>query len=273
MGDGRLERHEVFVAAAVLGAHAGARGTGFRQRDVKFLIELFSNWVECALRGHSLQIQNTQVLRYLEALAAGGFARRLAKKEGYPSYKLTREGLVELLERLVDREGEVDREEFFFLYYFLRRLKLQIDALLRGDRRPLPYSLRLKVEELLDIKRLLAGEIERATVELKKLQYRMEDAGRTAELVKNGLKNGKSVPTLILEVERLYPFELNTQISLSELIREIPEELRSWELMDGNARRIEEIWTPCYNLLRSYIEELRRLLKLHEEAEHSVRVE
>ena len=65
MSDSRFERNQLFVATAVVAAHANVSKGGFRQRDVKFWIELFSNWVESALPAEVLEVQNNQILRYI----------------------------------------------------------------------------------------------------------------------------------------------------------------------------------------------------------------
>ena len=112
--DSLVERSEIFFATATVGAHANASKSGFRQRDVKFLIELFSNWVESSLGTFSIPVQNTQVSRYLSGLADEGYARRISRK-GRPTYRLTRIGLIELISRIVERNYISQKEEFFFL--------------------------------------------------------------------------------------------------------------------------------------------------------------
>lgn len=258
MGDGRFARHEIFVATAVVGAHANAGPKGFRQRDVKFLIELFSNWVECALRFHVLPVQNTQVLRYIEGLVGEGYARRIARRS-HPYYRLTRTGLIQLLARLIDREGEVHREEFFFLYYFIKNYKPRLEALVKSEGKQFPHALKAELDGLLDTDALVRGEIKEAEKELVKLDKRMADAAATSAYVARKVSEGVPLTQVVDEVEELYPYDLNSQRPISELIASIPEDSRLWELQVGNTKRTEEIWKPCRALLEAYLRELRAL--------------
>ncbi|MCB0340460.1 MAG: hypothetical protein KDD53_12690, partial [Bdellovibrionales bacterium] len=93
-----LERYEVFICSALLAAHSSGEENGFRQRDIKFYMGLFSNWLETSLPGDMLEVQQTQILRYLENLVSEGFARKLSRGQ-LPVYRLTRTGLVEITSR------------------------------------------------------------------------------------------------------------------------------------------------------------------------------
>ena len=63
MKDNLLNRYGVLVAPAILGAHASAPdGIGFRQRDVRWLLECFVNWTESAFG--EFELKNTQIHRY-----------------------------------------------------------------------------------------------------------------------------------------------------------------------------------------------------------------
>ena len=86
--------------AAAIAAHARFSSRGFRQKDLRFLLELFWNWVESAMVGPSIAIQNVQIARYLDTLAQEGFAKRLAGGKS-PRYRLTRVGLLECLGQIV----------------------------------------------------------------------------------------------------------------------------------------------------------------------------
>ena len=109
-----LGRHRVLFDAAAIGAHARFSTRGFRHIDLRFLVELFSNWLECALEGPSLAVENTQIARYLAGLAQEGLAKQLGG-QAQPRYRLTRVGLVENLTGLVNRLQWWPIEEFFFV--------------------------------------------------------------------------------------------------------------------------------------------------------------
>ena len=104
-------------------------------------------------------------------------------------------------------------------------------------------------------------EIENAEKELNKLQIRIRDALATSRLASDWAKKGKTLEETIEEAERLYPYELNSQKPLTELMQSIPPEVRAWELHTGNARRVEDIWQPSRGLLREYIAALKKLIQ------------
>ena len=113
-----LDRYETFVSCAVLGAHVNGRARGFRQNDVRFMIEVFTNWVESAEENPSLPVQNTQISRYLDNLIDEGFARAVSEKS-FPRYRLTRTGVIEMMSRIVHRPYFNQREHFYFVFYFI----------------------------------------------------------------------------------------------------------------------------------------------------------
>ena len=250
--DSRLDRYETFVATATIGAHANSGGEGFRHRDVKFLIELFSNWVEVALEGGVLQVQNTQVARYIGALVRDGCLRQTSRRRR-PAYRLTRLGLIELTSRVVGRTYLGNREQFFFVYYFIRNYGPRIVELVRAEGKLFPAPLRLELDALLDARAFVERERERARRELASLDERIHDGRRSAALVSSYLRNNRTLEEAIAEVERRFPYELNSQKPLSELSSEIPVDLRRWEFETGIRLRAEEVFAPTKTLLMSYL--------------------
>ncbi len=258
--DALLHRYRVFVLAATIAAHAntptGSNAT-FRQRDVRFYIELFSNWMETALGAFSLPVQNTQVQRFLTSLVAEGYARRVERGR-HPGYRLTRTGLIELTAQMARGSVEVGRWQFLFLFYFIKNYRQRIVDLVRREGQQFPPALRLELESHLDAQALVERELKSVEVELKRLNTRIEDARQVSELLRT--RAGKApFPELVREIERLYPYELNNQKPLHELIAGLPEELGAWELQHGAALRAKELWQPGKRLLQAYQAELRSL--------------
>lgn len=255
--DSLIRRQELFVAAAVIGAHANSAGEGFRQRDVRFLIDLFSNWVEISVRDVSSLVQNTQVQRYINVLVKEGFARKISRAK-HPSYRLTRVGLVELLSRIRERRWS-EREHFFFLYFFVRCYGPRIAELIRLEGSQFPSALKSEVEDLIDSTAIVKREMSDAERDLERFDERIKDALMTADLVSKRKKRGQSLEESVREAERLYPYELNSQKPLHELIGWIPEAFQEWELTEGNIRRAEDIWRSQRSIQLQYIEQLKRL--------------
>lgn len=258
--DAVLHRYEIFFAAAAIAAHASLSETGFRQRDVRFLIELFTNWVDLAAVSENVILNNTQIQRYLDSLCWEGYARKITR-EKIPKYRLTRIGLLELLSRLSHRTGPARPQHFFFLYYFLCNYRSRLIDLIRQEGKQFPSALRIEIESLLDHKRVLREEIKRADLEQKKWEERSREALKSAQLAAQLF--GKNVPLAeaVQKIEKLYPYELNSQKPLSELIAAIPEEMAAWELAVGNKHRVEQLYGPSRGMISAYRDLLLKLDK------------
>lgn len=253
-----FKRYEIFVAAAAIAAHANWGARGFRQRDLRFLIELFTNWVEGSLAGGEIALNNTQVLRYLESLAAEGYAKVLSRQK-QPRYRLTRLGLLELLTRLSNRPRGGRPEHFFFLFYFLSCYAPRITELIKAEGKHFPSAMRIEIEALLDYGRLLEEEVRKTQLELRKLEERISDSTQSSRLATKLFAQGAAMEEVVAELEKKYPYELNSQKPLSELFADIPPDIGRWELELGNTRRVTHLWLPTKQLLRSYLDALRTL--------------
>lgn len=259
--DSLFKREELFVSSAVIAAHAQNVDEGFRQRDVRFFIELFSNWVESVLDDLTLTLSNTQVSRYINELVDEGFSRQISRKK-QPKYRLTRIGLIELLSRLVEKDYVRQPEYFFFLYYFIANYGPRLKALIESEGRKFPPAMRIEVETMLDVDALVGNQLANAERELKKLDERIRDASQASKLAAELLSKGLDNRVVQQEVERKYPYELNSQKPLTELLSSLSEEHSRWELEVGSLRRVEHIWLPARTQLLSYIQVLKRLKQL-----------
>ena len=255
-----LHRYEVFFAAGAIAAHASSPEAGFRQRDVRFLIELFTNWVDMAAASETLLLNNTQIQRYLDALCWEGYARKISR-EKIPRYRLSRIGLVELLSRLSFRSGPVHPQHFFFLYYFLRNYRGRLIDLIRKEGKQFPSAMRIEIEALLDHERVLKEEMKRADLECKKWEERSREAMKSAQLAGQLFQRGVPIAEAVQKIEKLYPYELNSQKPLSELIASIPEDIAQWELETGNKHRVMQLYNPSKEMLAAYRATLQKLEK------------
>lgn len=258
--DSLLSRYEVFVSTAVVAAHTSAKGSGFRQRDVRFFIELFTNWVELQLPNRALTVQNTQVQRYLNSLSEDGFLRKLSRGK-HPVYRLTRVGLLELVSRAVMPKQPLGREHFYFLAYYVRHYRPLIEALIKSEGRQFPYALKIELDALFDLEALLGREIERVKQAIKFLEIRVSDNLALSKMAEEMNRRGAKEEEVLKEIERLYPYEFNSQKSFSELILELPEGMRRWELEGGAKFRALQIWRPMCEDLKAYLAELTAMPK------------
>lgn len=254
-----LSRQELLVTAATLAAHSTAQGNAFRQKDVLFLFDLFSNWCKSGMWEEEQKYQNTQLARFLDQLAKDGYAKR-NKDKSRPSYRLTRNGLVELLFRITNRE-RANPEQFLFAHYFIKNYKDRLITLVQEEGKLFPAALKLELYALLDDGALLASEIARVMKVKLRMQERVSEATETSKLAEVCLRKGMNIEETIRMIEKEHPYELNNQRPLSDLIGSIPPEQRIWEINKGATYRSKQIWSPMLVVIGSYERALRELEK------------
>jgi len=257
-----LNRYELFAAAGVIAAHATAIGdpgvVSFRQRDVRFLFQLFANWTEKIIGSSSVPLKNTQILRYLEALVEQGFLKADRSKK-QPEYRLTRAGLLELVSRIVQKREENLPDQTYFLCYFLKSYRDRLLQVAASEGATFPESLRLELESLLDVKALLKQEISRLNHDIAKLSERVTGSMEAGDLAGRLYRDGAPHSEIVKTMEKRFPYELNSQKPLSELLAEIPPALAKWELEVGNKARAQLLWQPSVALLIAHRDQLVRL--------------
>jgi hypothetical protein len=254
-----VDRLEIFMASATLAAHASFFEEGFRLRDIRFFVELFLNWSE-DVESATHALQNTQLARFLSTLTENGFAKRSSKRS-VQLFRLTRLGLLELLNRIIASKNVFHPSTALFRICFIKSYRPRLQALVEREGAHFPHSLRVELGALLDVDTLVAHEISRVERALKRAEQRIEDALKTSALTKNRLAAGIPFSEVVREVEERYPYELNTMKPLEELIASIAPDQRQWELEDGNLIRAETIWKPQRALLQSLLAQLRAMVK------------
>ena len=123
-----------------------------------------------------------------------------------------------------------------------------------------PPQLQQKVSALLDY-RDLASRVKRDILaRLARLDERMEFAEKSSALVAASKELGLPFPQIAKELERKFPYALNSQKPLSQLLGELPESQRVWEVLHGNLRRVEQIWRPLRVALEQQVTIIESLL-------------
>ena len=252
-----IEQHEPLFLAAVLAAEASAEDAGFRQRDVRFFAELFENWLDTRGGEQRAAIHNTQIQRQLEALNGVGWARSTGRKP--PRFRLTRLGIGDLLRRLAQRTSFARLEEFFFVFHFLDAYGPHLrEMAARGARRS--PALTREIDQLVDPRQLVARERERTREQLTRLEQRIDDARQTSELARALFARRMPLSEVIAGVEARFPYELNSQKPLRELLGSFPEPWRAPELVEVSRQRAEQLWGAQRALLRAYDQLLLELV-------------
>ncbi len=254
----------LIFASAALGAELKGDEKGFRLKDVRFLIELFSNWLESVPSAAVPVVHNTQVMRYMEALVREGYARRV--RGTWPRFRITRSGLLELLSEITERPRYLPLETFFFLYHFVGMYGARFEALIRRRGRQFPKALQLELRSMLDSGDMLERQIRYVKTEIKKLDTRIADSDGATDLARQMFSAGAGLDEVVLETQQQYPYQLNNQKPLKELFGELPEDLGHWELTVGSSVRAVLIHNPMRRMLQHY---LAILLDMSEERDRA----
>jgi hypothetical protein len=256
-----LERFDIFFATAAISAQANAYKGGFRQRDVRFYIELFTNYVAYSNVRSDLPLQNVHILRFLNGMAGDGYARVISRG-GPPRYQLSRGGVIELLRKLSYKEYYDEPSYFCFVLSFLDSYSGRIFSMLKQESVDFPYALELEVLDLLNVDNLCRRQLDFLQREKKGLEKRIQDQIGTRELTSQLMAEGKSLIDILKLVERKYPYLLHTKKPMSEFYGIGTERQAEWELLVGGVRRNEQQYVPALERLELQIvqiEELRRL--------------
>jgi len=249
--------YSVFFAAAAIGAHSNFV-EGFRQRDVRFLLGMFLNWVNSTTKGVDERVHNTQIARFLDGLVSVGHATR--KGSGHSRrYQLTRGGLLGLVEQMVSLQMQAPVEHFFFVFYFVKNYGPRLTELSAQKESKLPKSAQIELSALLDSTELLHRQKRAVQLELQKLEGRIFETEGAAKLARDLVGKGRGSDEIVASVEQMFPYDLNSVKPMSELFREVPPALRLWELTSGNDARARLLWRPFKTYLMGYLEVLEDL--------------
>ena len=259
-GTSVIDRHEPFIAVAVLTAHQVNLKRGFRQAETRRYLDRWMYWQNLIEDRGPIKIQNTQISRYLSSLVNEGYATK--KAEGKQAlYRLTRPGIVEMLTRLVGHPYYERREHFFFVYMMVKAYRQQLVKLVQNEGKYFPQALQAHLNVLLDPEILLEDQINHIKRELSKLDKRLTEQRETLELAEKYFKLGKSHTEVLAELDKRFPVGLNPLRRYSVLDDEGTERQRAWELTRGTASRLGYLWLPARKTLQHYLDELIALRK------------
>ncbi|HMJ10455.1 MAG TPA: hypothetical protein VK524_03560, partial [Polyangiaceae bacterium] len=204
-------------------------------------------------------LHNTQVQRHLDVLTRAKWARRVGRTP--PRWQLTAEGLAELLRRLVYRKNLMRLDEFFLVFHFVDAYGARLRAMATQGGSLASRLLLVDLDELLDPVSLIARERAHVAREVKRLEVRSQESRATSALARERLSAGASLASVVREVEQRYPYELNSQKPLSELMNALPEPWQREELAEIAELRSSRFWGPLRALLLEYDAILAGLLQ------------
>ena len=166
---------------------------------------------------------------------------------------------VKLISRIVEHEHFHAREHFYFALCIVRSYRSRLIALVKNEGKRFPYSLQVELESHLDPIPFVERQLERARRELRKLETRIDASRNGGALAAKLIKEGSGVREIANEVERFYPFGVNTERRYSEVFSVGTERQLLWEMTEGNDLRANFLWGPSRRALEQFTQELQVL--------------
>lgn len=247
---GGVSAHATVLTAALLAADA-ASPTGFRVVDVRFFFLLFTNWMEDDLLRPGVDLDLTQVRRVLARLVTERHAAAAAGR--HPRYQLLPEGVLHLVDVLVDPRVSRTFEETVFLATAAASYRHAIAARARGAARA-PEA---RVLSRLDPVRILQAERRRLEGALHDLEDRVRHGLEMEALARTGPADVEGLTALLQSQGGTY--QLHPMRSFSELVSGLPDALARFELGPGMGLRARALFGPLAEQLRARISILDRL--------------
>ena len=247
-----------FFLSSILAAASGAKADGFRQREVRFYMDLFSNWVFVKMNSEPFPLHNTQIMRSLDNMVRLGLVKKMGRQNP-PRYKLTRVGLVRIANELVSLPLDDSYADFLFVFQFIVNYKRKIFEYSKSDASQFSNASFAEVERLLNEKKFLMRQMDLVDYEKNQLRRQIKDSENCIKLFFEMKKKGLRLPEIVKVIEQKYPFELSSKKRLSKLFKEIPESSHEMELTIANQSRIHLFWKPRLIHLESFSQILRSL--------------
>ena len=248
-----------FLIPAALAAHTQSELSGFRQRDVRFFSELFSNWVQFGGLGAIYSIHNTQVLRFLRSLCEDHNAKMVSRGK-VPKYRLTRSGVFNLISFMVNRSYLNNKAECLLSCYFLKSYAEQLKVQVATSAQDFSKAHRIEIEALLDLSKFVERQISLIDNEVVRLTERIK-AAKEIDLDYQGLKErGLSLEGIAKQIGVKHPYELNSMKNFSELLQSLSNDVLEWEVSKGFALRSILVFSPLKDDLVRFRDYLQSFL-------------
>jgi len=254
-------KHPIYFAMGTMAAQTAAGTEPFRQKDLKFYAELFSNWVQVGGVGATYSIHNTQVMRFLRDLVRDHHAKA-TKRSLQPAYRLTRAGVFALTTQLVSRSYLEERSHCILMWYFLKSYSSQISQSMQLAGSDFSRAHQIELEQLLSRERFLQRQLQLVKHEIQRLQGRIACALDIERDVRRLKEAGASLEACIKHVATHYPYELSPQRSFQSTLEGLPLPVCEWEITEGSRLRAQHLFEAQLHDLKNHTERLESLLNL-----------
>lgn len=243
--------------AAIIATWLNREEKGFRQKDVRFYLDLIIDWMESVPFTKSITIQNTQMMRFLDQLVLKQWLTK--KDQNHPLYFFNNKHFMELIREALT-SSDNDPFELFFLQYHLAsvyRSSLSEMLFIRGVE--LSRGQKIDLEHLLNEKILVRNQRERIELEIKKIAARKNEINKMVDFAKTELTKSDDAIDVARKLESKYPYQLQYQKSMSKAFSELHPKLQKLELTLHSEKRMETLWTPIENYLYAYLSVLEKM--------------
>jgi hypothetical protein len=237
----------IYFQAAALAAYSNYPRAGFRQRDVRFYVDLFLNWTDSTKKVNPVDVHNTQIMRFLKSMQSDGFLKIKAGRR--PIYALTRPGILDLCSELAKTPRTNPVDDFLFALYFVRSYGGRLKDLVVEMDRPFPRSLQIELEAILDWRQMVSRQIQYLDLEIERLKSRIDETQKASALAMKLSKQGEGLVQIATQVSEAHPYELNYYKPMKELLTGLPNEVQIWELTQGNQLRADLLWQSYYDYM------------------------
>lgn len=238
----------------LIGAWLNRNEKGFRQKDVRFYIELITDWMESSEKFKMVTVQNTQMMRFLDSLVQKDW---LIKKPG-PTYFFKDKYFMSLMKELFSVDENDSFDLFLLQYHFASLYKKIIYELLFRRGVELSNGEKIDLEILLSTKHLKEKQRDKIHKELLILDNRIEDVNKMVNFSEQKLKTLRPLE-VVKELEKTNPYQLQYYQSMTQTFKDILPEIITLELTVHSEKRIKTIWEPLKKDLKNKLEILENL--------------
>lgn len=258
MRSGSTVNHlQKYFYAATIAAHA-TLVTGFRQKDVRFYLELFLDWVDSPFNNSDNTIHNPQIMRFFQDIEKEGYLKKTTTQK-VSCYRLSRVGLLEGIKNITATPSFHSMSEFLFIIYFVKSYRKKVVDLIKAEGSQFPRTLQIEIESIFNLDEIISQQINYLEKFLLKLQERILDNQQSSILAQNMAKKDHDATDIAAEIQKHHPYNFNHQKPLKKLISEIPEEIRLFELTQGGLIRNSIIWERQREMYTYYLNMVRKL--------------
>ena len=247
---------QTLLEAALIASYGVGRQGIFRQRDLRFFYDLFSNWIDPVPGSTQRQpVQNTQIARFIESLVR---EQLVEKKKQAKRFTISLRSIPQLIRRFLERDY-TDRPElafFVFLFckfYFIPYIEKNITETHRRFHVGLKRLLDLAnpglfIEaQLFFVDERLRGFERVFAIQEETGSYIAERTGTISQ------------DEWLDEVESEVSFFLHSEKPLQKILKRGDKDRIDWEARHGRIERMQLLWKCEVERLRVFRKQLQEL--------------